>query len=420
MTGRAAPVGPGVLLCFLVGLPAGLDVELIGRLLGIEIALFALLPFLLLRRRLRFEGPMRTLIILALLWCLAQFISDIINQSSIENMARGVARAVMTAVLLSAFFLLIKHSFLNAFAAFVGLGVGLILGGYFNPLIYVEADPWKFAYGTGATMLMIAVATLLWDLRWRGSAIMLCLLLCGLNLLLGFRSMGGITFVAALLLALSMLLGRRSRRLSLMRVATLCGVLVLGGAGVIELYAQAAERGILGEHEQEKFLMQVGERGVLLSGRREALVSLQAIMDRPLFGHGSWATNEDYAIQFWGLLGVDVDNIPPDADDLIPTHSYLFGAWVEGGVFAAFFWMYVLVLIGRAAMIVVYNSGLIDPITAFVLPSLGWAIFFSPYGFVDRPTSTFGIVVAVMVLHWHGRVRTQEPPLRPTTSPSAA
>lgn len=411
----ARSFGPGLLACVAVGLPLGLDLELVGRVTGTELVLLALLPVLLLHGRIpALTGPIRTLIGLALVWLAAQFVSDIVNETGADNMARGAARALVTAFLLLGFFALAGDRLRNLRAIHVAFAVGLLVGARVNPSDYFEADGWKFGYGGGTTMLVVAGAGLAWAWGMRSVAIGVCVLAGILNLFLGYRSMAGMAVMTGLLLGLSALLGARARRTSTLQVVVIFAVLGAGGAGVIELYAEAAQSGLLGLEEQEKYMWQVDERGVLLSGRAEFPVALEAVMERPLLGHGSWAANEHYAIRIWEISGYGLEDIPFHASDLIPSHSHLMGAWVEGGVFAALFWLYVLLLLARAFIAMVRNGAVADPILAFILMNLLWAVFFSPYGLTNRVVGCFAIVVAVTVLRLDARTRA-DAPLHPAT-----
>lgn len=423
MTGVTAPprraaghhFGLGLLVCAVVGLPIGLDVELIGRITGTELVMLALLPVALLRGWMPpWAGPMRTLVVLALVWLVAQFVSDLANETELDNMARGGARALVTACLLLGFFTLAGDRPRNLRAIYLAFAVGFLIGARINPSDYFETDRWKFGYGGGTTTLIIAAAGLAWAWGMRSVAIGICVLAGILNLFLGFRSLAGMSVMTGLLLGLSTLLGAGARRASSLQVAVIFTALVGGGAGLIELYAEAAQSGLLGVQEQEKYFQQVDERGVLLSGRAEFPVALEAVMERPLLGYGSWATNEHYAIRIWERAGIGVDDIPFEASDLIPSHSHLMGAWVEAGAFGALFWMYVLLLLARAFVAMVRNSAVADPVLAFVLMNLLWAVFFSPYGLSNRVVGCFAIVVAVTVLRLDARTRPDLAPRRPS------
>ncbi|WP_029007319.1 hypothetical protein [Azospirillum halopraeferens] len=396
---RTQHYGWGLVPGLVVGLVVGIDVELVGRITGSELALLLLLPAAVVTGRLPpVTSPIRTLVLLALVWLAVQFISDLVNDSEIDNMARGAARAGATVLLVLGFFTLIGDRLRSIRTVFLALALGLLVSPLLNPSDYFEGDPWKFGYGGGVTMLVISAAGILWVMEQRSAAILLCLGAGGLNLLLGFRSLAGIAIMTALILLLSMVFGRRGRAFSPIQMGATLLVLMIGSLGVIEVYSHAAQTGLLGEWEREKFLAQVDERGVLLSGRAEFPVAFEAVREKPLLGHGSWAANEHYAILLLELSGVSLDNIPVDVPDLIPTHSHLMGAWVEGGILAALFWFYVVAILVRAIFSTVHNIRLADPVIIFSLLNLAWAILFSPYGLTNRVLSCFAIVIAATVL----------------------
>jgi O-antigen ligase len=187
-------------------------------------------------------------------------------------------------------------------------------------------------------------------------------------------------------------------------------ILIFSAFGITRLYSYAALGGLLGSEEEDKYRNQVGALGVLLSGRNEILVSSQAIFDRPLFGHGSWAANSDYAYMLLELSGIESVDSTALSSDLIPSHSHLFGAWVEGGILSALFWLYVLKLLFRTLTVILRRADLINPMVAFSLINLGWAVFFSPYGLTNRALSCIGIVTTVTVLRLAARTADQDQP----------
>lgn len=401
--GKLRNAGLGVLVCIAVGLLIGVDVDLVGRLTGTELLLIPLVALGLAAGRFPpIEGPIRTLLILAMVWCGAQYVSDIVNGSSVANMLRGAARALMTALLLLGFLICCGNRMRNIHALYVAMALGLVAGAYVNPSTYAETEPWKFGYGTGTTMLLVAGTGWLWGQRLHLPALGLCGAIGLLNLQLGYRSMGGMVFMTVILLGLSLVLGNHKRAFSAWSAALRIGValLILSGGGVliIDLYASAAQQGALGQQEQEKFFDQVDDRGVLLSGRAELPISIEAVKEKPLLGHGSWAEDEYYSTLYWQMSGLHVDNILPEERDLIPTHSHLMGAWVEGGILSALFWFYALFLLARAILVLTHNRSLADPIIVLTLVMLAWAIPFSPYGLTNRVMSSFAIVVAATLL----------------------
>ena len=136
----------------------------------------------------------------------------------------------------------------------------------------------------------------------------------------------------------------------------------------------------------------------MTGGRAEFLASTQAILDSPILGHGSWARDPKYVeLQRQRLidLGIPGGNLPADPD-LIPTHSYLLGSWVWGGLAGGLFWIGVGTLV-LWVLANAYAVGLeLNPLIAFVASVVLWGIAFSPYSNTERLSASFGIVVCLL------------------------
>jgi len=86
----------------------------------------------------------------------------------------------------------------------------------------------------------------------------------------------------------------------------------------------------------------------------------------------------------------------PLSQDLIPTHSHLFGAWVEAGVLGAVFWLWTLALV---ASVLPRLHRLADgrvALVAFLGVSFLWDIVFSPFGAERRLVVPFYLVVFLL------------------------
>jgi hypothetical protein len=82
-------------------------------------------------------------------------------------------------------------------------------------------------------------------------------------------------------------------------------------------------------------------------------------------------------------------------DDLIPTHSYLFGSWVEAGIFGGIFWSFIW---GFAAYAFLHASGRepLLPLFAFASLMLMWDVLFSPLGTPTRFVAPFFVAATVL------------------------
>jgi O-antigen ligase len=109
------------------------------------------------------------------------------------------------------------------------------------------------------------------------------------------------------------------------------------------------------------------------------------VMDKPIFGHGSWAEDPKY-IEMLGDISAETGYVDDEAgknaenDYLIPSHSYLMGAWVFSGIIGAIFWafIYYLVILGILKLLVFHPP--LSPYFGYWLISSLWNILFSPFG----------------------------------------
>ncbi|MDH3662340.1 MAG: hypothetical protein OEU92_20315, partial [Alphaproteobacteria bacterium] len=202
--------------------------------------------------------------------------------------------------------------------------------------------------------------------------------------------------------ALLRLVGLRPKPLSYGRMLVIGAMLFVTSFGALKLYGYAAESGMLGEKSRQKYETQsaLGDLGILLGGRSESLVTVQAIQDSPLIGHGSWAKDRYYAeLRQLMLYRLGFVNrfIEPE-NDLIPTHSHLLGSWVEAGVGGALFWIGILGLVIAALRRLYASDDPLRPYLVFLMFLFIWDILFSPFGAQRRLTNGFLMVAALFAL----------------------
>jgi hypothetical protein len=390
------------LLVFAIPALAFLQIQVVGRLFATDVLVLAALPFVLVARVRPLAAPLpRKLLALGVVWLVAQVITDLVRQTAFNDYARGWAKI---AFFLASFVVLyiLAH---NRPRRLVLYGVGLVIGGvltfYLSPGPYAEAEPWKFGVGGPVTLLLILLTSHRL-VRW---AFPLQLLMIGaaalVNLYMGFRALSGVCFLTAIYLMTGGFGGGR-HHVSGRRVA-LFALLTLGaGLAFLAIYGYAAREGALGETAREKYESQAaGELGLLIGARGEILISARAITESPIIGHGSWARDPEYAelsLELRRALGYEVQ--PSDVVDagLIPTHSYLFGAWVEAGLLGAAFWVWVLFVAFRALAKLGGRAGSLTPLILFAGFMLIWNVLFSPFGAEQRFLTAYCIVLLMHVL----------------------
>lgn len=374
-----------------------MEINLGGRLFLSEILLAVMLPWLLvIRGHLLADKLPRRLLLLGMLWLMALIVSDEIRGTPFEDWSRGWAKIVFLLIDFAAIYLLLFGKEQRYFMFAAGIALGQILGYFFNPNDYALGYPWKFGYGSAVTVLVILASSMYSDWRTGRFISAAAMLAMGaVNFYMGFRSLGSICFLGGW-----MLLIKQSYYFGLgnaVRMALLSGAAI---AVTVAFYDFGASRAYFGETEKTKYQMQSsGEMGVLLGARSEILASAQAVKDSPIIGYGSWAKDPKYAqimADELAQLGYEVYGVAES--DLIPTHSYLMGAWVEAGVVGAIFWFFGLVLIARALIASYGSKSILIPLIVFEAFNFLWSIPFSPFGAEARLYAAYDFALLMFAL----------------------
>ncbi|WP_435418988.1 hypothetical protein WAB17_05365 [Parerythrobacter aurantius] len=400
---------PWVLIAFLYPFSQLVMFELVGQLYLIDLLAFPLLLVLLLRLPDAYARLARIwpLAVLLGVWLTGQVVTDLYRATPIEDLMRGWAKIVFFAAQLFALWLWLprRRAYLVAFA--MGVGVAAIFG---VPEDF-ESDAWKFGYDRALVLLTIGslvIASVVFP-RLRYLAPLLFLAIAVFLLLQSARSAFGVLFICAILAAAALVFAR-SVRLRERLTAGIYSVMLLFGVaaavGATGIYGQAVETGALGREALIKYRDQTsGEVPLLLGGRTESLVSVRAIADSPIIGHGSWAKDPYYVGLHYATklkLGLPVFDPGQGKQRLIPTHSYLMGAWVEAGIAGGLFWLWVLLLPFVALYSLLRRVEPLMPLVVYCSVSLVWSVLFSPFGATERVLVAFQLVVLSWTITIHG------------------
>lgn len=384
----------GGVIAFLLPALMFLEVDAGGRLFVPEIMLACMLPWLLATRgHLLAEDLPKRVLLLGLLWLLAQIITDQIRGTPFADWSRGWAKITFMMLDFASVYLFLAGRRWRYFLFALGVAVGQIVGYLFDPDIYARFLPWKFGYGSAVTLLVILFASMF---PARLVAAVAMLIMGIVNFHMGFRSLGSVCLIGGWLLLIV-------QQASSFGVSSAVKIGVLSGLAIlatINFYDFGASHDYFGEAERQKYLMQSsGEMGVLLGGRSEILASGQAVKDSPIIGHGSWAKDPKYAeIMEEDLAQLGYEVLGREDSDLIPTHSYLMGAWVEAGIMGAVFWVYVLLLTGRALFASYGSNSFLLPLILFEALKFLWDIPFSPFGAQARLYAAYDLSLMIFAI----------------------
>jgi hypothetical protein len=399
---RAKPVtGPVVdaldVWAFVLPAVSFIEITIVGRLFVTEVLFVLMLPWLWSAQdRLRLP---EWLLVLWAGWLLGQIVTDLLVESRFQDLTRGWATISFTLTNLAAT-LVLAAAPRRARLFALGLAVGGLLGYVFVPSPYAATDPWKWAFAlpTGLALASLMSRPQPNGRAWLGPVAFAAFGM--LNLLFGYRSLGGVSLLTAGFLLLMAIASSRVAppRRGPVRAAVGMAFLALAVVGTLQMYDLAASNGLLGPRAEATYAEQSGALGVLVGGRSEILVTSQAIIDSPIVGHGSWATDYGYVdllAERRSTLGYELGGEFGDTG-LIPAHSYLMGSWVWAGLLGGIFWLAILAL-AVWTLVDIYTERIdLAPLIVFSTVLLAWNIAFSPYGFSGRITAPFAIVLCLL------------------------
>jgi hypothetical protein len=123
---------------------------------------------------------------------------------------------------------------------------------------------------------------------------------------------------------------------------------------------------------------------VLLLARNESVIALDAIYEKPLLGHGSWANPSHlrrlYLLKMREIYGASAPKRL--IQDILPVHSVLLGAWVFSGFAGFVFWIYVIFRTYTLSNSFLVNGSIaMIAIAVVYLPYFSWHVLFSPNAF---------------------------------------
>ena len=390
----------GDILAFIIPSVIFVEWSFGGRVFLSEILLLCILPVLLATRVNWLFAPLpRQFIFLSLLWLTGQILTDIVLDTPFLDWSRGWSKIVFLLLNFTALYLLLSRRKTRLLIFAVGIAVGSIGKFYISPSIFAPDYPWKFGVGPALTLLMILSTQ--WRFFSRKPLLpeMILVVASGVNFFLGYRSLGAFCLLAALYSFYHQHIRASIAPVApVLHVRTMVAALFVAVMGVFiigEIYGYVAGEGWLGEDANKKYETQASGRwGLLLGGRSELFASSEAILDSPILGHGSWAKDPKYrTLMFEKMLTYDYEVGNEDDTDLIPTHSYIFGAWVEAGVAGAIFWLWVLLLSVKLLITMRQFNSSLRIFLGFVAFSLIWDILFSPIGAEGRVYAPYNIVL---------------------------
>ena len=394
----------------------GLQFDVAGGLFVAEVLfpIFALMQ-LPLRKYTPADRCFLITIIAGLVYFGSLLLSDLWNGTTYEQYSRGWARIVIFLLNFASIYLLANNHRSRLLLIAAGLSVGRI----WLSLGAIDGDviAWKLGLAKPITLIMIILCVIMPFLSGpRNLLAPLLIVFAGFgNIVADFRSLGGVLIIVGALMSFSALKGffsAKAQRRQGQSAFVLVIIIVCSAATALQFYSIAANSGWLSDRAQGKFEAQVQQSDLplLIAGRNELLVSLSAILDAPILGHGSWPKNRYYADQLASQryqYGLSNNPAASPDDDLIPMHSHLFGGWVEAGLAGGLFWAFILFLSKQALSKSFHSNSHMKPLYIYSAVLLVWDILFSPFAGFRRIETAFLLVIVLRALLQRSAFRTK-------------
>lgn len=402
------------LMPFLIGLVSSISVNLVGTISIGEI--FALSCFMLAVYRSQLNQLDMRILAVALLWAVVQMASDLVNESSLNLMLKGVFAPLIFApsiIGLYKYFQGEKDRFRIFMAAALSYQILNLL--IFPPTaavsIFFTNNAWKFGYGAPVlflisiifsyykksnSMLVVAIACYsLYSVKhdWREMAINPVLAL-GIYLYAQSSHDGGVTKYF------------RGKFPFLKFLIIFIPALLIMNLALTAAFRSEAILSLLSEQSATKYKAQAaGDYGVLPGARSEMVPEIQAFLDAPILGHGSWAIDKgnEYGKLFetWRYKHGYTGGMPIEdfswvglyvKENIIPVHSYMLSAMVWFGFTGFIVWAFFANLYLRY-----YFSDFKDLPFFYHMMALVffWNILFSPFSGQGR-WFTAGLLAAII------------------------
>jgi O-antigen ligase len=395
------------LTVFVLSIAGAYSLNVVGSLPGNEVLILPMLPLLLLNDGKRaFKREYFWFWILTGGWLLGTIIADTYFGSPQQNRLKGMARVVFFVLNFAALAILIDGKTRRFVIFAIGLGLTMFSIGW---AFHGETSlVWKFGMSGAVAIGGLLLSSRFYRQKRYGVCTLIFLALGYANLHYGFRSQLVVQLVAGVVtLPIFAEKVRRGQtvaaRQSPFRIVLLLAL--AGGAAYLSNAAikYGAKIGMFDESLSAKFETQSsGDYGVLVGGRPETLVAIQAIIDNPILGHGSYPVDPKYYqlkqdIQYQHGYS-DSDDVEGVDDPVIPTHSHLTMAWVESGILGGICWIYIFGLVFWAWIRIAMDHPPFAPLYSYLLVWFLWDILYSPFGSVNRIWAAFFILLSYHLL----------------------
>ena len=332
----------------------------------------------------------KKILFLIILWFFNQIVSDLVNQISFNNSARGNAKIVITYLSFYSFFKLSKSPNISLIKILLWIcivNLFLMFTAYNNSFMF----SWKMGGGVSLSISLIIFFNFYYKNYLTNNYLLF--LIFGIGFLSLFFNTRYLFLFNTLFIFYTIIF----EKFKINRIIPIVLSSLIFYLFITNIYEMLIVYELLPNTLLEKQISQNSELGILLGGRGEIFSSYMAIVDAPIIGHGSWAENCKYIYSIYDSKIQYNPNIKIDLTRcLIKSHSVIFGSWVNSGIFGFLFWFYIIITMLKRFIKIISTSGNSITLFLYLFISLFWDIVFSPYGGTRMVYAPLCIVIILM------------------------
>jgi hypothetical protein len=396
------------LIPFLIAASMVIPVNLVGTFRFGELLVLALYPFYMkqILKALR-NREVLAIVCLGVLWFISQGLSDLYNATTMKNSLRGMGSVFLTITTFLFFCGLYSRNPSQHLGTLLGacaggvLSAGLLYRFGGNNSSYTE-NIWDF-YVSGWAHPAFALFAFLFYRSHPWLVFPIGIAYGLVANMYGGRSDGLVVLISTLFffyLWMQLTHSRGDLRYSMRSGLMICALLLVPLFLLYVIYAQSGALGKAARMQIDLAKNPYNPVEVLLLARNESVIALDAIYEKPILGHGSWANpghlRRLYLLKMREIYGASAPK--KLSQDILPVHSVLLGAWVFGGLAGFVFWVYVIFrTFYLSNQLLISGSIGMTAIAVVYVPYFCWHVLFSPNAFArfSWPMSMAFLIFAV-------------------------
>lgn len=388
-------------------------IPLVGQLTLSEVIVALSIPFLQYKKLINEYTILKPLVIGSLALLAGQIISDIINRSALKDFSRGTALILIS--FFSTIFLVSQLSknkpnilYYIFFIFIIQLFFGYDGGGF--DIVETGDNYFKFRFAPALNMITMLLSCLFYKRNRNIHAVLILFLNAIISILFAARSNGLIFLIAGFGLFFKI----KSKHINARKIIGYAFLsIILLYLGYIVYANQVVYHDFGGINSKNQFALMrniYNPFELLIYGRTDFFVTLQAIFNRPIIGYGSWA--KDPGGYYTNLLNVLSGGLINVDTGYIPIHSIFLGTWATAGIIGLIATLYIFVSLFKKAFSIYKMKKFVEHLPLIIVLTIDmlWAFLFSPLSLLR---SSFPLFAAIIIIEYRELVKVKETNINP-------